>query len=155
MTKITDDELMLAIWKNQLRRLATGVLHHYIGGEYGLVNDDRYWYLAASSEHILNRHRVTDVVTKMHLRKRIVDLIQKGRVHSPYGEDVLTFCVDCGDAKRAFEDARDFWLSKGVPQGMTDGKCNTAKIDRFCELVKECQDMLEDKYGQSASYEEQ
>ncbi|WP_027858399.1 hypothetical protein [Marinobacterium jannaschii] len=149
--KISDKELLDAVWENQLRLLSRTVLHKYMGGSYGLACGDDFWFYASSSEHIVSRQRVTDLISKKHLRSRIVSLINEGKIHSPNGDRVLGFCIDSDLAREAFSAAREFWLSKGVPEGHSEGRANTVRGIDFDAIAAECEGMLLKRfYGSEA-----
>ncbi|BBB29338.1 hypothetical protein [Neptunomonas japonica] len=146
--KITDENLLNAVWENQMRLLAKGVLHKYNGGFYGVVCDDEYWLFASMAEHMASRQRITDLIKKPHLRSRIARLILEKKIYSVYGKSLLTFCINSDHAKAAFKDARQFWLSSGVPEGYSEGKANVVSLPYFDVLADECESMLINKYGQ-------
>ena len=144
MKKISDNELINEIWLNQLRRLSKRVLHHYMGDRYGVVPDDKFWYYASSDEHFVKRERITDAIGKKQLRNRIIKLIENGKIYSVYGKQLLTFCIDSDLAWEAFIDARNFWISKGLPTGN-----DCVQVPNLEDLICECHSMLLKKYEHS------
>jgi len=147
--KITDNELLQAIWENQLRRLSTAVVHRYIGGTFGICMNNQFWYQAASSEHVRSRHRIQTPIGPGQLRTRLRALANARRIatdfHQTYGS-FLTFYIDTLTALQAFNDARQFWLDNGVPEGQRDGKQNTAPVPELDALAEQCAAMLLEKH---------
>ena len=141
--KISNDALIQAIWTYQLKTLSKGVLHHYVGGKFGVV--DTGWFLNASGIHTCERHLITDKLGKQQVYKRIRDLIKLNYIdwaHKPN-----TFFIETLQAKQAFASARDFWLSKGVPTGFIDGKSQCVPLENHSELVNQCFELLKLQHG--------
>lgn len=143
--KINDDSLVFYVWKYQLKTLAAGVLHRYVGGKHGLVSSD--WYpLSANIGIGYERQLITDKLKPQQLRKRLVSLIKRGVLKWQLKD--CTFFIDTPQANLAFQCARAFWSSKGIPEGYSDGRCRTIIIQNYDALLQECQDLLDDKFGQ-------
>ena len=145
--KITDDELLHAIWLNQLSGLSSSVLCNYIGGGVGLDGDDEYDFTHASGEHVCGRQRVTTAVGRQQLLKRLRALVTAGKLVSPYGKQLLTFYIDSPAAREAFKAARQWWSEQGVPEGYgkhPDGRSyvKTIKLDNLDALKAECAQYL-------------
>ena len=68
--KITDKELLDAIWKNQLRILSKNVLDNYVCGEIGLCGDREVDYQHSSSEHRITRACVTKKISFKQLKEK-------------------------------------------------------------------------------------
>lgn len=145
--KITDEELLDAIWQAQLRATAKGVIHYYIGGGIGLCNDNDTWYKHSCDLHVIERSQITKKIGDQQLLKRLRSLVDKGFILSLYGKRLLTFMVDKNSAWLAFKDAREFWLDHGVPEGSNEGVMNTTKDVNVDDLLSRCQKMLLGKYG--------
>lgn len=152
--KIHDDALIQAIWTLQLKCLSRDVLHHYVGGKYGLV--DESWFLIASDIHTCERHLITPKLGKQQIYKRLRKLIEQKYVswaHKPN-----TFFIDTVQAKEAFTAAREFWLSKGVPEGFTttkvigrttccaESRCVPLDKAEYVKLVDECFEHLQSQF---------
>jgi hypothetical protein len=141
--KITDDELLHAIWLNQLKNLSSGVLCNYIGGGVGLWRNFEF----ASDQHIRWREEVTDRLSKQQLLKRIRKLAECGKITSPYGKRLLTFYIESPAAREAYEAANQWWRERGVPEGYgkhPDGRdyAKTVKLDNLDALKAECAQYL-------------
>lgn len=137
--RITDVELLEAIWQNQLRRLSRAVLSKYLGGRYGLVDDADFWYKSASSEHRISRSNITEEIGSQQLLKRLRELHKKGLLSTSHA-GFLTFYIAGNNAEEAFKEARQWWKNKGVPEGIEDGACRTTPMDENTvkELSLEC-----------------
>ena len=145
--KITDDELLHAIWLNQLNGLSGSVLYNYIGGGVGLTGEGDTDFEFASGEHVCSRQHVTTAVGRQQLLKRLRVLVATGRLVSPYGKKLLTFYIDSPAAREAFKAARLWWREQGVPEGYgkhPDGRsyAKTVKLDNLNALKDECAQYL-------------
>jgi hypothetical protein len=145
--KITDAELIHLVWLEQLRTVASGVLNDYTRDRTGLCCNDDSGYFIASDIHIAHRSRITDRISTAHLRKRLVRLIGSGTFVWAFSK--CTFLIDSDAAKAAFKDAREFWLSAGVPEGSSNGSMNVIDNSsiKLEELTEELQKLLIQKYG--------
>lgn len=161
--KITDKELLKEIWRVQLENTAKGMINRYIGGGIGLRSgdyEDRKYH--SCDVHIMDRDRITKKVGYTRLLHRIRKLAYKDDVTTLMttrtyigGKQiptVLTFMIECKEAKEAFDCAVNFWADKGVPSGYhlsNDGRhcSNTTKDVDYEELLPACQKMLMDKFG--------
>lgn len=154
--KITDTELLDAIWENQLRLVADDVIHNYAGGGKGLCCVSDFWYKSSSSEHIRTRYRITKKIKEPQLLNRLKQLKAKGFIETDYDRDglFLTFMIVGNTSREVFEFARQFWLDKGIPEGsykLDDGRdcmCTTKKVDVEA-LLPECIEMLNERFGGS------
>ena len=156
--KITDEELLKAIWTNQLRLLSTEVLQNYIGGSVGVCGDRDEDYKYSSYEHIRSRCRITDKIGSQQLLKRLRELKSKNLIETYMAiwrqpESFLCFMIKNDKSLEAFKSARQFWLDKGVPTGystLDDGRgcANSTKDVVVDSLLPECEKMLMEKYGE-------
>lgn len=110
--KITDKQLMQAIWHMQLKTLAKRVLHTHPQGEYSVVRGD--WYEISSGIHIMDREEITPLLGRQQLLKRIRSLYKKGLINTRYSDRLTTFYIDSDAAKLAFEAARSWWLNHRI-----------------------------------------
>jgi hypothetical protein len=162
--KIKDEELLHEIWRVQLENTASGVINHYIGGKIGLKSgnyeDSKYF---SCDVHIMDRDKITKKVGYTHLLHRIRKLADEGSIktlmttlthlNGKMVSVVLTFMIDCKEAEGAFNDACEFWRSRGVPSGYykleDDRTCaRTNKDVDYDKRLKECREMLIKKYGE-------
>lgn len=149
--KITDSELMQAVWENQLKNLSTGVLHRYIDNKHSVRGaDDEHW---SAHEHISFVHHIITPLTRAHLRNRIKRLISQGLIYSGYGEKVLTFQIRSQQASSAFIAAREFWLDIGVPTGFDfdNKRMRSVHIDELNVKASQCNGMLNSIFGELES----
>lgn len=145
--KITDDELLHALWLNQLKNLSSGVLVNYVGGKSGLVGDNHTEFVFANDQHIRWREDITDRLSGQQLLKRIRKLAEQEKVKSTGGRRVLTFYIDSPAAREAFKAARLWWSEQGVPEGYgkhPDGRsyAKTIKLNNLDALKAECAQYL-------------
>lgn len=138
--KIWNDELIHKVWLAQLKKISRCVCDRYIGGGIGVCRKENYQ--RCSSIHIIERQKITDKIGAQQLRKRIIDLIDDGFLIWTYRD--LTFMIDTEQAKEAFEAARQFMLSKGVPCGWDDEnkRMRTVRVGDAEALFSECHEHL-------------
>lgn len=131
--KISDSELLKLIWQRQIFEASKGVLNNYIGGGVGLCDDNDFWCASSTDVHICNRNQITDKIGKQQILKRIRQLIDSGELVWVHRD--LTFSIaDKDKVERLFNNARDFWLDNGIPEGITNGECNTVEVANLDEL---------------------
>lgn len=106
--KITDQQLMQAIWRLQLKQLASRVLDHYVGGRYATREDDHFHMFHSSYMH---GTMVITALSESQRRVRVKRLIASGQLY----ENGRCFCIQTPQAGEAFRAARQFFLDKGVP----------------------------------------
>lgn len=144
--KISHDVLIYKIWLAQINKLSSGVLHRYFGGGIGVCRED--WYMQSSSIHIVERIKITDEIGPQQLRKRILELIDTGVLVWTHRN--CTFMLNTKQAEKAFNSAREFMLSKGIPTGW-DGerqRMKTVKVDDVEALISECHQSLLQNFKQ-------
>ena len=140
--KLTDEQLLDAIWVNQLKKLSKGVIHCYAGGSTGVCEDGEFWYESASCEHRVSRKRVTNEIKPAQLLTRLRKLADAEKIRF---RSELIFFIDDERALKAFKDARQFWLDQGVPTGIKNNKCLTAMVDRDA-IAEKCEAFLMARY---------
>ena len=111
--KITDQQLLQAIWRLQLKQLSYRVLDHFVGERYATRKDDEFSQFHSSYMHSGLGKLITSELSDSQRRIRIKRLIASGHIYqcSTGG----SFCIQTQQATEAFRAARQFWLSKGVP----------------------------------------
>ncbi|MCS6114478.1 MULTISPECIES: hypothetical protein [Shewanella] len=145
MLKINDDDLMQKIWQLQIKKTASGVLERYVGGTYGVINNDNDFMKFAVDIHIAERHQITCKIGKQQMLKRIRELVENKKLMWLYHE--LTFSIaDKHKVVSLFNDARKAWLDLGVPTGSENSRCLSIKIDDFDSKLAQVQRLLLDKY---------
>lgn len=142
--KIHSDALTQAIWTLQLKQLSSDVLQRYVGDKYGLVPNDDTWYKNASDIHLCERQKITDKLGKQQILKRVRKLIDEKYI--AWAHQNLTFFIDTKQARKAFVVARDFWLSKGIPEGFGDKGMRCVSLDNHQHLVNECFEHLQEQF---------
>lgn len=111
--KITDQQLLQAIWRLQLKQLAYRVLNHYVGDCYATREDDEFHQFHSSYMHSNMGKLITSELSDSQRRIRIKRLIAAGHVYQCRTGG--SFCIQTQQATEAFRAARQFWLGKGVP----------------------------------------
>lgn len=141
--KISNDGLVQAVWTYQLKALSKHVLHRYVGGKFGVV--DESWFLNASGIHTCERGLITEKLGKQQIFKRVRKLIEFN--YLDWAHKPNTFFIDTKQAKKAFVAAREFWLLKGVPTGYEDGRSKCVPLDNHQQLVDECFEHLKSQFN--------
>lgn len=146
--KVTDAEILQAIWRQQVIRTASGVITNYVGNHKGLCSKDSQWF--AQMQYMISRAVLGLPLSKGHLGRRLKALI---------GEDGLEWHGRPGNGYRfvgartdeVFETAINWWSEQGVPGGYdADAKCmRTVFVDQFDEKVVELERYLLNRFGES------
>ena len=151
--KITDDQLMKAIWLYQLKRMAKGVVDHYFGQRFavkGSSDSDLYF---SSYIHFGETAQINVELSEnqrlgaSQRRVRIKRLIQQGKLHQEHND--RSFYIKTSQSREAFEYARDFWIKSGVPafKSGTATPVPLAEIKRL-GIAMSCFEQLLDWYGE-------
>ena len=111
--KLTDDQLMKAIWLYQLKRMAKGVVHHYVGQRYATSDSSDGSFYHSSYMWAGESALITTELAASQRRVRIKKLIKQGRLHQQHND--RTFFINSVAAREAFEAARQFWINAGIP----------------------------------------
>lgn len=139
--KITDDELLRAIWQRMLHNVVVAVTNHYIGGDRGLCKSD-YRFAFRFDVHICNRATLTDKIGKQQLLSRVRKLINEGKLKGTGGSLLTTFYVDLPCREEVYDFCRQLWIEKGLtetPMAISD--------EEFFLSADEIRAILLEKYG--------
>lgn len=145
--KITDRELLRLIWLYQLKKTASGVLVRYVGDVYGLCGDTFYEYAVGISRS--ERAQITKRISEKQMLIRMKGLIQSRKL-VPYGYPLFCTCwINARQSRQAFEAARRWWQSKGIPEGWdTENKCcRTVPCENIEQLTADCTAFLLKTFG--------
>lgn len=145
--KVSDEELLNAIWLLQVRKTANGCTDNYFGDLKALKSDNHRRY-AQDIHMTMDRHKINVDLSSGYLRRRIIRLINNGFVQ--WGTYKCTFWIDSEKAKEVFDYAVQWWSSNGVPSGYDQDKkaMRCKKIEGFDELVKELEEELVCVFGE-------
>lgn len=146
--KVTDAEILQAIWRAQVKRTAKGVIDNYVGGSKGLKGDsdqDRHYSQYLS---MISRGSLGIPLNKGQLARRLKALI---------GGEALQWCGRPGNsyefrtdaAMDVFRVARKWWEEHGVPSGFDKSKqcMRTARIDDYENLSMQLENELLERFG--------
>ncbi|EBC7335389.1 hypothetical protein G6E34_003786 [Salmonella enterica subsp. diarizonae] len=79
--KITDKEILLAVWRATVHRLPYKATHHYVGNLRGLAPADEYWHQSATEICSVFREAALDLpLSKGQSLRRIKALIERNRL---------------------------------------------------------------------------
>ncbi|EEE2003753.1 hypothetical protein [Salmonella enterica] len=79
--KITDKEILLAVWQATVQRLPYEATHHYVGNLRGLAPSDEYWHQSATEICSVFREAALDLpLSKGQSLRRIKALIERNRL---------------------------------------------------------------------------
>jgi len=149
--KVTDEEILQAIWRAQVKKTANGVITNYVGGGKALSGSgsgsgsQRY----AQGLHMISRRAGGVPLSYAQLRRRTLALIKGSSI--PWRTDFngSIIWIDDQRAKDVFEFARQWWRDKGVPEGFDEQRkrMRTVQVDEFGEKVEELEAELLKRFG--------
>ena len=146
--KVTDAEILRAIWLSQVKRTAKGVIDNYVGGNKGLKGDrdqDRHF---AQYQSMISRGNLGIPLSNGQLARRLKALIGSHGLKWRDGrQSSYEFMIDT--ATDVFRFAREWWAARGVPSGFDDvAKCmRTARVDDFDGKVAQLESELLERFG--------
>ncbi|OBY90704.1 hypothetical protein A6723_020975 [Pseudomonas sp. AU11447] len=126
MERVTDEQLLDAVWRRQIEVTARGAITRYIGGLYAISGDS--WRRYGQELHIMDRDKLGISLSWGHIRRRLVRLIEAGRI--AWATSQCTFWIDSPRMEEAYQYATAWWTARGVPSGYDEKqKCmRTVKI---------------------------
>lgn len=146
--KVTDAEILKAVWRAQVKRTARGVITNYVGGSKGLTGDrdqDRHY---AQYQSMISRGGLGIQLSNGQLARRLKALIDG---------DVLHWCGRPGNAyefrteaaMNVFRFARNWWAERGVPSGFDEiNKCmRTIRLTDYESLAEQLERELIEVFG--------
>ncbi|MGZ4968074.1 MAG: hypothetical protein ACXV8O_01545 [Methylobacter sp.] len=144
--KVTDEELIKAIWILQVKKSARGCIHNYIGDRKGVASESHLKY--SQDIHIMSRHQLGVDLSNGHLRKRLVTLIESGAVQ--WSTNQCSFWINNEKAKEVFDYACDWWSNQGVPSGYDQERkaMRCEKIEEFDDLATQLEEDLVLMFGE-------
>ncbi|EFH6445927.1 hypothetical protein GN264_17210 [Escherichia coli] len=79
--KITDKEILMAVWQATVKRLPYSATHHYVGDLRGLAGADDYWHRSATQICSVSRGYVLDLpLSVSQSLRRINALVDRKRL---------------------------------------------------------------------------
>lgn len=139
--KVTDEELMHAVWVAQLKRTAKGVINTYMGGGYAVCEDEfEFNYYFSCGLYFTFRDNIDVNLGNRHKLTRLKKLRRNERISSPFHKGM--YMIDNQMSRDAFSRARQFWLNAGVPTGYDDRKARTVFMEDFEQHLKELERVL-------------
>lgn len=146
--KVTDAEILQAIWRAQVKRTARGVIDNYIGGSKGLKGDsdqDRFYSQYLS---MVGRGALGISLSKGHLARRLKALIGIGALQW-HGRPGNAYAYHTEAAMEVFRFARKWWEEHGVPSGFDEQNksMRTARIDDYDALAAQLEQELLGRFG--------
>lgn len=142
--KVTDDEILRAVWRGMVKATARGAVCKYVGSRYGLNSDDfRYHW---QDIHILGRDRLGVNLGSGQLRRRIVRLIDAGQMRWTIRD--CAFWIDCPRAAEVWNRATAWWSAAGIPRGYEKGSgMRCVEVADFDRRVGELEQILLGEFG--------
>lgn len=144
--KVTDKQILDAIWRRMIINTARGAVSRYVGGFYGLAGDRMRRY--GQDLHIISRAALGVPLSHGHLRKRIIALINAGELQ--WLTHDCTYWINCERSLEVWNRATDWWASRGVPGGYDNDKggMRTAPLENFAELADQLERELLFEFGE-------
>ena len=146
--KVTNAEILQAIWRAQVKRTAKGVIDNYFGGNKGLKGDsdqDRHYSQYLS---MVSRGALGIPLSKGHLAYRLKALIGVGALQW-FGRPGNAYEFRTDAATDVFHFARKWWEERGVPSGFDkqNQRSRTARIDDYENLAAQLERELLERFG--------
>jgi len=145
--KVTDAEILKAVWRAQVKRTARGVIDNYIGGSKGLKNDtdqDRHY---AQYQSMIRRGNLGIQLSNGQLARRLKALIDGSTLHWSNVGNSYEFRNEA--AMNVFHFARNWWGERGVPSGFDEiNKCmRTIRLSDYDSLAVQLELELLERFG--------
>lgn len=145
--KVTDTEILKAVWRAQVKRTARGVIDNYIGGGKGLKNDtdqDRHY---AQYQSMISRGNLGIQLSNGQLARRLKALIDGSTLHWSSVGNSYEFRNEA--AMNVFRYARNWWAERGVPSGFDEiNKCmRTIRCSDYDSLAVQLELELLERFG--------
>jgi len=146
--KVTDAEILRAIWLAQVKRTAKGVITNYVGGSKGLTGDrdqDRHF---AQYQSMISRGNLGIPLGNGQLARRLKSLIgQHGLKWRDGRSSSYEFMTDA--AMDVFRFARNWWAERGVPSGFDEinKRMRTIRLSDYESLAEQLEQELLERFG--------
>lgn len=146
--KVTDAEILQAIWRAQVKKTAKGVITNYVGGSKGLTGDSEQDRHYAQTLYMISRGGLGIELSNGQLARRLKALI---------GGESLQWCGPRGHAYEfrteaaieVFRFARSWWEQRGVPSGFDqiNKRMRTIRLTNYESMAEELELELLDRFG--------
>lgn len=146
--KVTDAEILQAIWRAQVKKTARGVVDNYIGGTKGLKRDSEQDRHYSQYQCMIGRGNLGIALGKGQLARRLKALIG-GENLQWQGSPGHVYEFRTEAAMDVFRFARIWWAGHGVPSGWdADNQCmRTMLLDNYDTLAAQLEQELLERYG--------
>lgn len=146
--KVTDAEILKAIWREQIKKTAHGVIDNYINGNKS-VSYGQFRQGYAQNLYMIGRQQLDLPLSKGHLSRRLKALISNGGPLQWDGREGNAYHFKGESADTIYAHARDWWADQGVPTGFDEeNKCTrTAPVADFDGKVALLQQEMLTKFG--------
>lgn len=137
--KVTDNEILKAVWREQLKKTAHGVIDNYVGGVKGLKDPRSQGF--AQSLYMISRQQLDVPLSKGHLANRLKTLVGAAGTLQWEGRSGNAYRFTGYGADEAFSYALNWWQKQGVPGGfdVEQRSMRTARVEDFEGKVAELQ----------------
>ncbi|KJH75314.1 hypothetical protein [Pseudomonas sp. ES3-33] len=146
--KVTDAEILQAVWLAQVRRTARGVITNYVGGSKGLTGErdqDRHF---AQYQSMISRGGLGIQLSKGQLARRLKALIDGDTLHW-CGRPGNAYEFRTETAMAVFRYARNWWADRGVPSGFDEvnKRMRTIRLSDYDKLAVQLEQELLERFG--------
>jgi len=146
--KVTDAEILRAIWLTQVKRTAKGVITNYVGGSKGLTGDsdqDRHF---AQYQSMISRGNLGIPLSNGQLARRLKALIDGKTLHWN-GRPGNAYEFRTEASMNVFRFARNWWAERGVPSGFdqVNKRMRTIRLSDYESLAAQLEQELLDRFG--------
>lgn len=143
--KVSDADILKAIWREQVKRTARGVIENYVGERKGLRSESSKRYSQAL--YMIGRAGLNVPLSKGHLGKRLKQLIGTVEGLEWFGRPGNSYQFVGERPDEVFTYAWHWWSARGVPDGYEPGKgCRCVKVENFDQLAADLELELVGKF---------
>lgn len=142
--KVTDDQIVSAIWATILKELPRQATHNFIGGKFGICRDDDFWARSCTDLCTVWRKKwMGGLLSESQSLRRIKLLTESGRVfRESRGRSGASFHIwlDVDMSTRAFKRCLELLRERGLSE-------TPQHIDNIVTIHEDVSGILVSEFG--------